>query len=78
MFCQANTNPDLHLAKIEHMPQMIVFVTNSFLTKAREGANIECKKKIPPPQKNLHYICITFLILTNLKVVILDMTIIGF
>ena len=49
MFCQANTNPDLHLAKIEHMPQMIVFVTNSFLTKAREGANIECKKKIPPP-----------------------------
>ena len=56
MFCQANTNPDLHLAKIEHMPQMIVFVTNSFLTKAREGANIECKKKIPPPKK----ICITF------------------
>ena len=59
MFCQANTNPDLHLAKIEHMPQMIVFVTNSFLTKAREGANIECKKKIPPQKKfalHLHYI----------------------
>ena len=29
------------------MPQMIVFVTNSFLTKAREVGNIECKKKIP-------------------------------
>ena len=49
------------------MPQMIVFVTNSFLTKARDGANIECQKKIPPPppKKNfftfknfifLHYI----------------------
>ena len=77
MFCQANTNPDLHLAKIEHMPQMIVFVTNSFLTKAREGANIECQKKFFLPSK-ISFFCITFLILTNLKVVILDMTIIGF
>lgn len=62
------------------MPQMIVFVTNSFLTKAREVGNIECKKKKFPPKNfflpsEISFFCIAFLILTNLKVVILDMTI---